>query len=277
MRFLSESIVESLLPIDVAIEAAEEAFRSHSLGIATIPLRSEIYRENPKGTVLVMPGLVDNAILGVKLVASVAYGSSEAKSTTCMILIWDAKTLQPRGLISADGLNEHRTAAGLAAATRALARPESEVYALFGAGKLSFCAVRYIARVLPLRKLFIVSRTQSRVGMLADRIRSCPGLAGLDVCTSATPEQAAAEADVITTVTTSEEPVFDGRYVKPGTHINLGGAFRAHQREIDDFVSARARFSRRLPPQVRRYSAAFEERRHFRSQYRRRARRASAL
>src|SRR5262249_19639807 len=240
---ISERALEKILPIDVAIEAAEEAFRAHSSGLATIPLRSEIHRENPAGTALIMPGLIDNKVLGVKLIGSVTNGvKPPSKSTTCMLLIWDARTLRPRGLVSADRLNDHRTAAGFAAATRILARSESEVHAIFGAGKLSFCSVLYVARVRPIKKLIIVSRTPAPVKALVAQVRDCEDLADLEISTSRSADQAAAEADIITTVTTSDNPVFNGRFVRPGTHINLGGAFRPHQREMDDAIAARAIF-----------------------------------
>jgi ornithine cyclodeaminase/alanine dehydrogenase-like protein (mu-crystallin family) len=48
---------------------------------------------------------------------------------------------------------------------------------------------------------------------------------------------------VIVTVTSSGVPVFDGRAVRPGIHLNLGGAFRPDTREVDDAAASRAVFS----------------------------------
>ena len=58
---------------------------------------------------------------------------------------------------------------------------------------------------------------------------------------AASPDEAVRDADVITTATSSSEPVFDGRLVKPGAHINAVGAYRADMRELDAHVIARAR------------------------------------
>ena len=121
-------------------ETAVEAFMAASSGAAVIPPRSEIHRKDPAGAALVMPGLVDGVALGVKLIASAASApaaSEGARHTTCFMLLWDPATLAPLGLISAELLNEHRTGAGFAAATRALARPDSAVHAVYGAGKLA--------------------------------------------------------------------------------------------------------------------------------------------
>lgn len=241
MRVLSEKLLDRLVPAELAIAAAEEAFRIHSQNIAQIPLRSEIHRKNPPGTALIMSGLVQD-LLGVKLVASIENSAAGNKATTCLMLVWDADTLRPRGLLSADKLNIQRTAAGFAAATKVLSRPDSATHAIFGAGKLSFFSLKYVCEVRPIRKVFIVSRTEERVRRLAAQIAEDSELAGLEVVTDAPPSEAVAQADIVTAVTTSDTPVFDGAAVRAGTHLNLGGANRAYQREADDNVARRASF-----------------------------------
>src|SRR5262249_20342283 len=56
-----------------------------------------------------------------------------------------------------------------------------------------------------------------------------------------TAEACARESDVICTCTTATEPLFDGHWLKPGTHLNLVGAFQPHTREVDDETVRRAR------------------------------------
>lgn len=241
MRLLSETVVDKILPLDLAIESAVEAFTALSNGSADVPLRSEMYQSNPKGVVLVMPCKVGKDILGVKLVGSVVDPTVPAgKHTTCMMMIWDARTLRVRGMIAADRLNEHRTAAGFAAVTRVLARPDATVHAVFGAGKLAYTAALHVAHVRPIRRVILVSRTAARVTALAAQLRGTPGFRDVEIVSDMTADDAAADADIITTVTSAEHPVFDGRRVRPGTHINLGGAGRPHEREMDDAVARRA-------------------------------------
>jgi ornithine cyclodeaminase/alanine dehydrogenase-like protein (mu-crystallin family) len=50
-----------------------------------------------------------------------------------------------------------------------------------------------------------------------------------------------AEADVVCTCTTSKTPIFDGRRIREGTHLNLVGGFQPESREVDDFVTGRSR------------------------------------
>lgn len=243
MKLLSERVVEAILPVEMAIDSAVEAFSILSSGGADIPLRSEIHRADPKGITLIMPGLIGQEILGLKLVGSVAVPEAQGgKCSTGFILVWDARRMRPRGLIAALGFNDHRTAAGFAAATRALARPDSATHALFGAGKLAFCSALYIQAVRPIRRLFLCGRTPARVAALAERIRDDARFAGTEVIAGADAAEAAAAADIVTTVTSSDRPVFDGAALCAGAHVNLGGAYRRDQREMDDAVAARAHF-----------------------------------
>ena len=239
MLLLSENLVDQLLPPDLAIDSADEAFRAFSGKTANIPLRSEMHRDQPRSTVLVMSGLIGSDVLGVKLVGSV-FATPGHKNTTCMMMIWDARDLRVRGLIAADRLNEHRTAAGFASATRQLARPDAHTHLVIGAGKLAFTAALYICRVRPVKRVLLASRSPEKVALLAARLRLEPQLSGVDVVHDIPLGAAVEQADIITTVTTSVTPVFDGRGVRPGTHVNLGGAGRAHEREMDDAVAARA-------------------------------------
>ena len=54
------------------------------------------------------------------------------------------------------------------------------------------------------------------------------------------PEEAIADADVITAATTATSPVFDGRLLKPGAHVNGIGSFTYDMVEIDSYTLTHA-------------------------------------
>jgi ornithine cyclodeaminase len=62
-----------------------------------------------------------------------------------------------------------------------------------------------------------------------------------------------ASSDVICTCTTSPTPLFDGNLIKPGTHLNVVGAFQPRTREVDDVTVQRSRVV------VDTYTAALDE------------------
>ena len=49
-------------------------------------------------------------------------------------------------------------------------------------------------------------------------------------------EKAIENADIITSVTTTKNPVFDGRLVKKGAHINGVGSYTPEMHEIDEYT-----------------------------------------
>jgi ornithine cyclodeaminase len=53
-------------------------------------------------------------------------------------------------------------------------------------------------------------------------------------------EAAVREADVVSCATLSTAPLVRGAWLRPGTHLDLVGAFRAHMRETDDEAMRRA-------------------------------------
>jgi ornithine cyclodeaminase len=65
---------------------------------------------------------------------------------------------------------------------------------------------------------------------------------GLDVLPVADIETATANADIICTVSGAETPILLGRWVQPGTHINLVGSSRAGPVEVDSDLVVASRF-----------------------------------
>ncbi|MCO5092146.1 ornithine cyclodeaminase family protein [Bosea sp. (in: a-proteobacteria)] len=240
MKLLSEADVYALANPDEAIRASRVAFEALSSGQADMPIRAEIHRPDVGGVILVMPGLIRDRVFGLKIIANRRREGAEGLATTSMILLFEADSLAPLGLVSSDYFTDFRTAAGLAAATDELARPDARVLAVYGSGKLSEPSVRLIARVRSLERVILVGRTPSRVAALAERLRRdpLPGNPRIDIDIG--PDDAAEKADIVTAVTSAVAPVFDGRRIRPGTHINAGGAFQPTTREVDDHVAGRA-------------------------------------
>jgi ornithine cyclodeaminase len=131
-----------------------------------------------------------------------------------------------------------RTAAASAVATRALAREDAGVLAILGTGEQADTHIEALVQVRPLRALRLWGRSPDKAHALAARHANLP--VAVEVCETA---RAAVEgADIICTLTASAEPILEGRWLAPGTHINLVGASRRNAREADVEVVTRARF-----------------------------------
>jgi len=235
MILLNDSEVGRLIDPDLAIASARAAFVAHAAGAQAgrIDLRSAV----PHGGGLVLAGVSDGAI-SVKTNLH-AFDDAGLRSADSLLVLWDLAACAPRALLGTRGFNDHRTAAGFAAAVSLLAPQAVESLAIFGAGKIAPWALRYCARVRPPRRILVVGGGSDRAAVLCARARDWPECEGARIELADARE--AAQADVIVTITTASAPIFSGAHVRPGAVVILGGANRPDAREADDALVSGAR------------------------------------
>ena len=220
-----------LLPMSAAIDALELAFGAPQLPEA--PQRTAV--EVPGGELLLMPAAGRPGV-GVKLVTlNPANPDRGLPFVQGAYVLFDPDTLSPQAVLDGTALTSLRTAAVSGVAARHLARPDASRLVIFGAGATANAHLDAMLAVRDFRTVRVVSRSDGPARALAERARA----AGLDGAVGG--PEAVAEADVVCTCTTSERPVFDGRLLPPGAHVNAIGAYRPDMRELDDEVISRAR------------------------------------
>jgi ornithine cyclodeaminase len=151
MRILSEHDVERLIEPMAAIEAMAGAYRRHSAGRMLPPGRLDMGSVEPRGSVLVLAGHSDARSFALKANMHVypEAGARQRKAAR-MMMLWDTAQCAPAALIATTLFNNHRTAAGLAAAAQVLAPAAAETLAVFGAGKIAPAVIRYLCLVRPI-------------------------------------------------------------------------------------------------------------------------------
>lgn len=236
MLVLSRRDLERLLTPASVIAALESAFRQYAGGACPVPSREGM--DLPGGVLLVMPAALPNA-LGAKLV-TVFQGNRVRGLPTlhASYFLLDRETGVPLALMEAGFLTGIRTGAASALAARFLARPDSRNAACFGAGVQASFQLRCLATVLALERVFVVGRTPEKARVFAEAMAS---ELRTQVVVAASPRQALREADLVTCATTSPTPVFDGKDLRPGSHVDAVGAFRPETRELDTETVKRAR------------------------------------
>jgi ornithine cyclodeaminase/alanine dehydrogenase-like protein (mu-crystallin family) len=234
-----DEIRQCLNPARV-IAAIESAFRDRYSSFV-MPARTHL--NLAESIFLIMP-CYDRAgrALGMKLVSVHAHVGAEAPvrpndRVQATYLLLDPETGQPKAILPANYLTDLRTAATSAVATKFLAREDVKTLGIFGTGRQA----RAHAKVLPLvwnfERLLVCGRDSEQSRAFAQAIAAELNLpvASVDHRTCA------AESDVICTCTTAQTPLFDGKLLRPGTHLNLVGAFQPHAREVDSLTVERAR------------------------------------
>lgn len=240
MLVIDRETVSRLLTYEVCIPLVRKAMIALARGETRQLLRSII----PLGgghAFGIMPGaLGQNASFGAKLI-SVFPDNFEKNlpSHQGVVVLFDAKDGAVVCVADAGEITAIRTAAASAVATEALAREDATRLAILGYGEQATTHARAISRIRALDSIEVWGRSLERADAFAARMRDELGIV---VRAHASAEAAVAEADVICTVTAAREPVLLGRWVKPGTHVNLVGSGGAGPVEVDDELVVRARF-----------------------------------
>ncbi|MDR1242870.1 MAG: ornithine cyclodeaminase family protein [Deltaproteobacteria bacterium] len=226
-----------------AIQACREAFELYSDGKTDIPLRVNIDVPQASGQSLYMPGYAcDAGALGVKIVS--VYPGNPAKglpSVPAVMALLDAQTGMLISLMDGTCLTRIRTGAASGVATDILSSPESSIFALFGAGGQAETQLEATLTVRPAIKevrVFSLQGVEEFVQRMRNRFEA---KFNCKIKAVSSPAEAVHNADIITTVTTSKTPVYDGKLLKRGVHVNGVGSYTPEMHENDEYFVTRAK------------------------------------
>ncbi len=242
MRILSAADVRQAVSMPAAIDAVATAFAQLSTGQAHVPLRIPIGQAQHESHTFFMPALLaQSGGLGLKVVSVFPHNAERYRlpSIHALVVLIDAATGRPVAAMDGTYLTALRTGASSGAATRALARQDSRVLAIFGAGAQAPAQVQAVCAVRSIERIWIVNRTPARAEKLIDILRERGITAEIRIAESS--GAALAEADVVCCATSSTTPVFDNADIRPGTHINGVGSYTHHMVEVPADTIARAR------------------------------------
>jgi alanine dehydrogenase len=229
MLFLTEDQIRRAVNVGQVIEAIRAAF-VRGFSSVHMPVRTSVQLD---GAILLIMPCYDSALnaAGAKVV-SVSNQGVEA-----VYHLIDSRTGMRLAHMEANYLTELRTAATSAVATDLLARADVKTLGIFGSGRQAAIHFAVLPRVRQFERFLVCGSGRSD---LIDFCATMKAEQGIEV-KAASAESCARESDVICACTTATEPLFDGRWLTPGTHLNLVGAFQPHTREVDDETVRRAR------------------------------------
>ncbi len=240
MRFIDQEEVRERLTYEVCIPLVRQAMIAFSRGETRQHLRSILPLS--EGRVFgIMPGaLGEHAMFGAKLISVFAGNFAKGiQSHQGVVVLFDGESGAPICIAHAGEVTAIRTAAASAVATDALARPDAARMAILGYGEQAHTHARAITRVRKLEAITVWGRDAGRAKAFA---RSIEAELGLPVFVASSVRQAVTGVDIVTAVTNAREPILEGAWLAPGTHVNLVGSSGAGPAEADHEVVVRSRF-----------------------------------
>lgn len=243
VRVLTRADVRQAVTMAEAIEAVQAAYVQLSLGEARVPVRLPVEVPEHEGVILYMPAYLPRSEgLGAKIVTVFPHNPRAGLPTIhALVVVNDARTGAPLAVMEAGYLTALRTGAAAGVATRLLARPDARTAAIIGAGVQGRTQLEAIAAVRNLECAWVFDTDRAAAERFAVEMAARGGRIPRDVRVAHTAAGAVRDADVISTATTSRQPVFADADLKPGAHVNGIGSFTPEMQEIPPETVRRAR------------------------------------
>lgn len=235
MIYISEEESAAMVTHELAFEAARQALvaaASEQSGVFPTVLG---HSKDPTNRFSIKSGW-SAELTGVKVGSfwsgNPAIGLPRHNST---IVLLDQRTGRLRAVIEAGKVNAYRTAAADAVAADLLARKTARTLAVFGSGNQAGFEIAALARIRPIAEVLVVSRPSERLDAFVEQATQTGAKAR-----AVSAEEAVQAADIVVTATPSREPLFDARWVRPGTHVVSMGSDGPGKHELPTELYPRA-------------------------------------
>jgi alanine dehydrogenase len=239
---LAERKVIPLLCMREVMEAVETAFKEKALGRGQMPAKPYLFYTKNNGDLRTMPSYLEELeISAVKIVNVHPDNPKKYKLPTVMatIVLMNPKTGAPLAIMGGTYITAMRTGAAGGVAAKHLARKDSRVVGIVGAGAQSRTQLMALNEVLKdIETVKIADRIKtSREKYALEMTRKL----GLDIKVVKSIKAAVEGSDVVVTTTPVRVPIIKSEWVENGCHINAMGADAPGKEELDPELLKRAK------------------------------------
>lgn len=234
IKNLTREDMEKLVNIVEIIDSNEEALKIYSSKMANIPLRTNLDIAPNNGQSLYMPGYAKGEnieALGQKIVS--VYPDNPEKyqlpAVPATMLLQDAKTGLVKCLMDGTYLTQLRTGALSGLASKYLSKKDSKRLLQVGVGGQSETQIDAVVAVRDIKEVYVCDLFMDKCRSFADYMST--KYTDIKFIPVENSDDVIPDMDIITLVTTSKNPVIDGKLVSPGTHINSVGSYTPDMQE----------------------------------------------
>ena len=221
--YLSNQDVKKVLDLGRAIEITEQALRDHSEGrvIWSTPEDLAIKPEQGWQSWVTGCALATQPVAGFRIRSIKAGGGSRdasrpARGPRRILILSDREGGEIRAIMDEDWCHAVRTAAAATVAMRVLARKDSAVMAMLGAGDTARAAVPVMAKAFALKEIRVTSRTPESRHNYAKEVGKDYGLNVQAIDSTAA---ALKDADIVVSATTTSTPFVKDAWLGEGITV----------------------------------------------------------
>ena len=235
--------MKKILSLSEVTEAVESAFNQKGLGHVQMPAKIYLYYRKYDGDLRTMPAfLEDMDVSAVKIVNVHPKNPAKNNLPTVMAVITliDPSTGAPIAIMGGTTITDMRTGAAGAIAAKYLARKDSQIVGLVGAGAQARTQLLALLEFFNLEKVKVWSRTEDTKKHFVNEIRQVCGQQ-VEVIPTESIGKAVEKSDIVVTTTPSRKPLVTNKMVSAGMHINCIGADAVGKEELDPNILKRAK------------------------------------
>lgn len=242
IRVLSAAEVRAAMPMTEAIRVVREAFIELSAGRAAMPVRTRVDVPRRSGISLTMPAYLEGGHrLATKIVSIFPQNLDREPplpTIHAVVVVFDADTGLPAGLLDGGSLTAIRTGAASGAATAELARAEVRTAGVLGAGVQARTQLEAMVAARPgiERASVYDPRTEAAAAFAAEMGERL----GIPVETAPDADSVVASSEVIAEATTATTPVFSDAALAADAHLNAVGSFTPEMQIVPEATVVRA-------------------------------------
>jgi ornithine cyclodeaminase/alanine dehydrogenase-like protein (mu-crystallin family) len=228
LPYIGQELIDSIMNWPLAVSILRDGHSSN------LPILKEMAIDSGPGHLLGKAVHLEGIGIGMK-VAAIYPPNLQAMppqpAEDALFIVFREEDWRIRSLVAGPPLTAWKTAADSALASALLSRPDSTHLLCIGAGPIAQALIEAHVSVRPsLTRVSIWNRTTEKAAALCNKLAE----KHIDAQVAVNLDQAIAAADIVTAATSSAEPLVKGSCVRPGTHIDLVGAYSRTMRESDD-------------------------------------------
>ncbi len=236
---LSQQEVASSLSMRLVIDAVRDAYISFSSGRVKIAPVVHLDVEQYHGEIDIKSGFVEDFnLIGTKI-ASGYYENHKLglPPGVAVIILMDLKTSLPLAILDGTYITASRTGAAGAVAASVLAKKESHVIGVIGAGTQARMQIHALNEIFSIEEIRVWNKNEASAKKYAKEMSE---KMGINVIQYSNPEFVVRGADIIVTTTPSREAIVKAEWIEEGMHINAIGADAEGKQELDPYIIKRA-------------------------------------
>jgi len=224
------------------MEAVELAFKEKGQSLVQLPPKQYLFYSKYNGDLRIMPSYLEKSeISAVKIVNAHPNNPAKYKLPTVMatIILVDPKNSKPLAIMGGGWITAMRTGAAGGVAAKYLARADSRVIGIVGAGVQARTQLMALKEVLKeIEEIRVTDVMRASREKYAEEMSE---KLGLNVRAVSNIKDTIRGADVVVTVTPTRVPIVKSWYIELGTHINAIGADAPGKEELDPELLKRAK------------------------------------